>query len=142
MTIVEQKIEKLLHDLNRYVREYDYEDEYGLPCYDTSEMAKMKAIVQAFVDSLKEDDNTKEFDENQLNAYRAFLEVGIPVEWAKAMVDRLESTKVEDREDAWEYLMSFALWDATSEGFRFWNDVSTEVAKEGVSAFSKFQCPK
>lgn len=140
MLTKEQKIEKLLHDLNEYARNADYE---GLPCYDTLyDMVKMKAIVKAFVDSLEEDKPT-DFDENQLNAYRAFLEAGIPDEWANAMADRVV-------DDGWEgadptcksHLCNFTRWDDTEEGLSFWRDVTLAVSANGRAAFSKFKCPK
>jgi hypothetical protein len=140
MLTKEQKIEQLLYDLDAIVYEVGY-SEPGLPIATKSGMKDMKTLVKAFVDSLEEGKPTG-FDENKQNAYRAFLEAGIPDEWANAMADRFGGGVPEDSEDAWECLMSFALWEATSEGFRFWNDVATEVGKEGVSAFSKFQCPK
>ena len=129
----EQKIEELLEYLGHYIS--DSKDAFKGDSHIFN-------IVQAFVDSLKEGDNTKDFDENQLNAYRAFLEAGIPDEWANAMADRVNGVCDLGGKDAWECVMEFALWGATREGFRFWNDVASEVAKEGVSAFSKFQCPK
>lgn len=141
MTTTEQKIEKLLKDLDSYACYNSYDR--GLPLGSESCKNKMKAIVQAFVDSLKEGDDIKDFDENKLNAYRAFIKVGIPDEWAKVMAGRVNSTawRISDPE-ADGYIRSFALWCETSEGQNFWYNVALKVEMEGVSAFSKFQCPK
>lgn len=144
MTTMEQKIEQLLSDLDKYARSYAFGDACGLPCYDAFAMGEMKTIVKAFVDSLKEDDNSKVFDENQLNAYRAFIEADIPDNWAKAMAKRVAD------DDDWQqgdltcsdFLWSFTRWDDTEEGTDFWYSVATEVEENGVSAFSKFKCPK
>lgn len=142
MLTKEQKIGKLLHDLDEYAKNVDFYN-YGLPLFPSLHVESMKTIIQAFVDDLKEGDNTKDFDENQLNAYRAFLEAGIPDEWANAMADRVA-------DDGWKYadqnctnhLCNFTRWADTKEGSGFWMDVILAVAVEGVSAFSKFQCPK
>lgn len=143
MPTVEQKIEQLLHDLDKYARNYDYDDACGLPCYDAFAADEMKAIVQAFVDNLKDGDNTKDFDENQLNAYRAFIKVGIPDEWAKAMADRVVDNGWEGADhNAPSMLEHFAIWGETLEGAMFWCDLVCAVRLDDVDAFSKFQCPK
>ena len=83
------------------------------------------------------------WDENQQNAYKAFLEAGIPDNWAKAMADRVV-------DDGWEYadptcsshLCNFARWADTKEGVGFWRDVALTIRAEGTTAFSKFKCPQ
>lgn len=141
MTTTEQKIEKLLEDLDNYACYNSYDS--GLLLCSESCKNEMKAIVQDFVDSLKEGDNIKDFDENRRNAYRAFLEAGTPDEWAKAMADRVVDGGWEYADpDCADYLWNFTRWDDTEEGTDFWYSVATEVEENGVSAFSKFKCPK
>lgn len=146
MTTTEQKIEKLLEDLDSYASYNSYDR--GLPLGSESCKNRMKAIVQDFVDSLKDGDNTEDFDENQLNAYRAFLEAGIPDEWAKAMADRVignewELGLVDEGSPGYSnFLWFFTRWDSTEEGAGFWYSVAHAVKAGGFTAFSKFQCPK
>lgn len=141
MATTEQKIERLLEDLDNYAF-YNGLD-LGLPLWSEVCKDKMKATVQAFVDSLKDGDNTSRFDENQLNAYRAFLEAGIPDEWANAMADRVVDDGWEYADpDCADYLWNFTRWDDTEEGTDFWYSVAHAVEAGGFTAFSKFQCPK
>lgn len=139
MTATEQKIEQLLLDLNEAV----YEDGGSLHLYTEGTKDILKGIVQAFVDSFKDEDKLRPWEENQQNAYKAFIKAGIPSNWAKVMSDRVVDHGWEvANPNAPSMLEHFADWGETPEGPMLWYDLALAVRLDGVDAFSKFQCPK
>lgn len=143
MPTLEQKIEQLLNDLNKFAQNEDYCRSYGLPCNDTFDMLRMKIIVHEFVNSLKKDDKLKGFNENQLNAYHAFIDAGIPEKWANVMADRVTDDGWKGVEKHYlDYIWAFTTWKNTKEGEDFWFYVAWKVADEGLLAFSKLECPQ